>query len=97
MEMITEANRRGIKTENNLANLRKLWSREISNWGRDLPAWYNNDEVMKRVTTTHKANLYRKDPEYYYDFAKAVISPSNEPCCEKCNYYWVSHNQDSVV
>jgi hypothetical protein len=93
LAMIREADRRGIKTDKNKDNLINLRVRTISRWGHGIPAWYNNAKIMKRVTTTHKANLYRKDDEYYYKFKEAVISPNNEPCCDKCNYYWVTHKE----
>jgi hypothetical protein len=49
---------------------------------------------MARVTTTHQANLYRKDPEQYFDFATAVESKNNLPCCDRCQYYWVTHKEN---
>lgn len=94
LAMIREADRRGIKTDKNKDNLINLRVRTISQWGDGLPKWYNNKAIMAKVTTTHKANLYRKDDVYYQDFAKAVISPNNEPCCERCNYYWVTHKEN---
>lgn len=93
LSMIREADRRGIKTDTNKNNLITLRVATIKNWGNGMPSWYNDKAIMKRVTTTHKANLYRKDDIYYHDFAKAVVSPNNEPCCEKCNYYWVTHKE----
>lgn len=92
--MIGEANKRGIKTENNLKNINALRERAQVNWGSGFPKWYNNDKVMKRVTTTHKANLYRKDDIYYVDFKDAVTDNSNKPCCDRCNYYWVTHKEN---
>ena len=94
LAMIREADRRGIKTDKNKDNLIQLRVATIKNWGNGVPEWYNNKTIMKRVTTTHKANLYRKDDAYYNHFASAVTSPSNEPCCEKCNYYWVTHKEN---
>jgi hypothetical protein len=91
LAMIREADRRGIKTDKNKDNLLQLRVRTISQWGDGTPEWYNDKHKMDRVTTTHKANLYRKDEVFYHNFAKAVISPNNEPCCEKCNYFWVTH------
>jgi protein-tyrosine-phosphatase len=92
LAMIREADRRGIKTDKNKDNLLNLRVRTISRWGSGIPDWYNNNTIMKRITTTHKANLYRKDDIYYHDFVTAVTDPNNEPCCERCNYYWVTHN-----
>ena len=91
MAMIAEADRRGIKTDKNKENLINLRVRTISRWGNGRPAWYSYKATMARVTTTHKANLYVKDPEYYYGFVKSTLVKNNEPCCERCNYYWVSH------
>ena len=94
MVMLEEANKRGIKTENNLRNLNELNERAYRDWGYGMPFWMDDKKVMARVTTTHKANLYRKDPEHYYEFATAVESKSNEPCCDRCQYYWVTHRPD---
>ncbi len=91
LAMVREADRRGIKTDKNKENLFNLRVATIKNWGNGMPEWYNNKAVMSKVTTTHKANLYLKDEVFYHDFASAVISPNNQPCCERCNYYWVTH------
>lgn len=93
LAMVREADRRGIKTDKNKENLINLRVATIKNWGSGIPAWYNNKAIMAKVTTTHKANLYRKDDAYYYDFKEAVISPNNKPCCDTCNYYWVTHKE----
>ena len=93
MCMVDEANVRGIKTENNLRNLLELRNNVSHNWTSAEPAWMDDKAIMAKVTTTHKANLYRKDPEYYFEFAEAVVSKNNEPCCERCNYYWVTHKE----
>ena len=94
MVMVEEADKRGIKTENNLRNLNELHARAFEDWGYGMPFWMDDKKVMARVTTTHKANLYRKDPEYYHEFVTAVESKSNEPCCDRCQYYWVTHRPD---
>jgi hypothetical protein len=93
MVMIEEANKRGIRTENNLRNLNELNERAYKDWGYGMPLWMDDKKVMARVTTTHKANLYLKDPIFYTDFINAVANKNNEPCCDKCSYYWVTHNQ----
>jgi hypothetical protein len=93
MVMIEEANIRGIKTENNLRNLENLNERAYKDWGYGMPLWMDDKKVMARVTTTHKANLYRKDPEFYFEFHTAVESKNNEPCCDRCQYYWVTHKE----
>jgi hypothetical protein len=96
MTMVDEANERGIKTENNVRNLKNLSERMYQYWGVDNPGWMDDKKVMARVTTTHKANLYRKDPEFYFEFHTAVENPNNEPCCDKCQYFWVTHRPELI-
>jgi hypothetical protein len=91
MAMIKEADSRGIKTDKNLENLKALKARAGADWGYDIPMWYRDPFVMARVTTTHKANLYVKDSVYYFQFVDVLKSEDNKPCCDKCNYYWVTH------
>ena len=95
MAMVVEADKRGIKTVNNMANLTALYEVMSDTWGSGLPEWYKNKTVMAKVTATHKANLYRKDDVYYHEFVSAVTDPNNEPCCERCNYYWVTHKENA--
>jgi hypothetical protein len=91
MAMVGVANDRGIKTDKNVENLTALRNATQDDWGTGNPEWYDNDTIMSRVTTTHKANLYRKDPIFYYDLYEATTDKNNKPCCDKCNYYWVTH------
>lgn len=93
LAMVREADRRGIKTDKNMDNLINLRVATIKDWGDGLPEWFSNKSIMAKVTTTHKANLYRKDPIFYMDFVDAVANKNNEPCCERCQYYWVTHKQ----
>lgn len=95
MSMVKEADKRGIKTDKNVSNLMDLINTYGIDWGFDIPEWYENDVKMKRLTTTHKANLYKKDPQYYFEFYPAVAK--SNPCCpdrkEPCKYYWVTHEE----
>ena len=93
MAMVTTARLRGIKTDKNWENIMTLRLATIKNWGNGLPSWYTNRTELKRVTTSHKANLYRKDPEYYYAFSHNQANP----CCEKCQYYWPTHEERNVI
>jgi uncharacterized Fe-S center protein len=99
MTMVAEADKRGIKTDKNVANIMTLCETEGMYWGSDVPAWYEDDIVMKRLTTTHKANLYKKDPVYYFDFFSSLAK--SNPCCpnrkEPCKYYWVAHEENYEV
>ena len=88
--MVYEADWRGIKTDKNVSNLKTLKSAFSHLWGKAQPVW-SKPEHVKRVTMTHKANLYRKDPEIYAEFYTAKSSEFNKPCCDKCLYYWATH------
>jgi len=90
-DCVDVANERGIKTDKNVENLRTLRDLVGGRWGYGKPDWFSDQEALNRLVTTHRANLYIKDPIYYVDFQSAVESPYNEPCCEKCNYYWITH------
>lgn len=93
--MVTEAANRGIKIDKNLSNLNQLKSQYGKQWGKGLPSWTQDHNTMMRITTTHQANLFKKDPLYYIRFQYAVDSPYNAPCCperkEPCKYYWPTH------
>lgn len=91
--MIMEAKRRGIKTDKNENNIRSLFENFGESWGEGMPEWFFNQEDIMRITTTHKANLFRKDPLVYAVFQAATFSPYNVPCCDGCNYYWVTHKE----
>jgi hypothetical protein len=87
-EMINEAKHRGIKTENNEANINRIASNK---WNTEKPLWMQDKEKLGRVVGTHRANLYRKDPIYYAEYASAVNSKYNQPCCSDCLYFWPTH------
>jgi hypothetical protein len=89
LAMVREADRRGIKTDKNKDNLIQLRVATIKNWGSGVPTWYNDKEVVERLTESHRANLYRKDPEFYDVFR----NDNANPCCDKCQYYWVTHEE----
>lgn len=91
MSCVEEADARGIKTVNNVANINALSLANYENWGDGLPNWFHDPEMSRRVTTTHKANLYIKDPEYYHEFDVYLDDEYNKPCCDTCSYFWVTH------
>ena len=91
MTAIAMADMRGIKTENNMSNFKALAKIAALSWGDGDPAWIKAPTILKRVNATHQANLYRKDPIYYAEFADAVYSEYNKPCCEGCQYFWPTH------
>jgi hypothetical protein len=87
-EMISEAKYRGIKTENNEANINRIASKD---WNTEKPSWMKDKKVLGRIVATHRANLYRKDPVFYAKYAVAVNHELNKPCCPTCQYYWPTH------
>lgn len=94
--MISEAKKRGIKTDTNEANIQALESGYSNVWGTDMPKWFGDHTKMMRITTTHKARLFDKDPLFYARYAYAKHSIYNSPCCVGCNYYWVTHEERNV-
>ena len=90
--MITEAKLRGIKTDKNEENIRNLFNKVGDSWGDTMPDWYFDQNKIMRIITTHKANLFDKDPMYYAHFGYAKHSFFNQPCCSTCKYYWATHD-----
>lgn len=93
--MVQIANLRGIKTENNVKNLQTLYEQCWEDWGNEHPEFWRDENKVMRIITTHRANLFKKDPLYYVRYQYAVDSPHNNPCCptrkEPCKYYWPTH------
>lgn len=89
--MIHEAKLRGIRTENNEANLNKLKDQCWNTWGDNKPLFWSDTNKLMRIITTHKASLFDKDPLFYAKFGYAKHSIYNSPCCPECKYYWVTH------
>ena len=90
--MIEEARKRGIKVDKNEDNINNLENRFSHTWGTDMPEWFTSN-TFKRIMVTHRANLYRKDPIYYAHYASAVSHKLNVPCCDRCQYFWVTHKE----
>jgi phage I-like protein len=94
LAMVAEADKRGIKTDKNMENLTVLRNANKEAWGTSSPFWYHDEGIMRKINTTHRANLYIKDSEFYQPFFYAVDHKDNQPCCDKCKYYWVTHEYD---
>jgi len=92
MTAISIAGMRGIKVDKNRENIQGLArSKKSLIWEDNQPLWAKSPAILKRVTTTHRANLYIKDPIYYSHFKSAINDVNNKPCCEGCKYFWVTH------
>ena len=57
--MIAEAKSRGIKTENNEANLNNLKDMCWDDWGNNIPDYFQDENKLLRIVTTHRANLFK--------------------------------------
>lgn len=92
-----ECDNRGISTDKNWAAIEELMRKGNYNFSPNEinPWWLTDINMVIRVTQSHRANLYKKDPEYYYDFsinAKLFDDMRDKVvCCDKCNYCWPSH------
>lgn len=91
--MIREAKLRGIRTENNEANLNRLKDQCWESWGNTPPSFWEDTNKLMRVITTHRASLFDKDPMHYMRFGYAKYSLYNQPCCSTCKYYWITHEE----
>ena len=96
MIAIRLAELRGIKTDGNKSNFDSLVKSSYKYWQNNEPLWRKNPNILKLVNTTHKANLYIKDPIYYANYADAVYDKNNKPCCDGCKYYWPTHKEKNV-
>ena len=96
-EMIKEAKYRNINTKGNEKNITELIKKIGDSWNYNEPAWMLDTVKLMRVTTTHKYNLFKKDPIYYAQYQYTMHSPYNTPCCSNkkipCQYYWVVHEE----
>ena len=94
-EMIKEAKKRGINTDGNEKNITQLVKKVGDKWNHEAPTWMFDNAKLMRVITTHRVNLFKKDPLYYARFQDSIWSPYNTPCCPErktpCQYYWVTH------
>ena len=93
--MIAEAKIRGINTDGNEKNIESLIKKVGNSWNYNPPSWMYDNVKLMRVITTHRFNLFRKDPLYYARYQDSMYSPFNTPCCPDrktpCQYYWVTH------
>lgn len=87
-----ECERRDIRTMNNWNALMEMHDMNYDR-GDNLvaPHWMEDEEQSERIMLTHRGNLYKKDPIYYNQFADVFDTYMDYVCCERCNYFWVTH------
>jgi hypothetical protein len=87
-----ECERRGIKTDKNWSEIERMHESNYNRGsGLTIPAWMRDPVIANKIETTHRANLFIKDPIYYEDFQYATRTYRNMVCCDRCNYYWFTH------
>lgn len=93
----TECRKREIQTEKNMAAIVDLaMELDGSSLGR-VPAWWTDPVRKDRIITSHRASLYKKDPDYYaeWKFESDWVDAHRYAvvCCDRCNYYWPTHKE----
>lgn len=90
--IMVECASRGVKVDTNWAAIESVMS-EFTKCSP--PDWYTDLVTADRIITSHRAQLFFKNPEHYSDFwVDAKIFESNRTyftCCDRCNYYWPTH------
>jgi hypothetical protein len=87
-----ELDKRGYKWENNMETLVYFYT-EIAEM-RQTDGEFS-DKTLNRIIYTHRGRLYEKDPEHYMSFF--IYSDFRRfTCCERCDYYWPSHEKVGV-
>lgn len=89
-----EMKARGYKWENNWEVIQNTYMKYFLHGPQEAPKWMSNDK-FDRVVITHRGRLFAKAPELYPQYEKEYNVYRDYVCCERCNYYWVTH--DSVV
>lgn len=83
----TEWQRRGFK-DTVLESSQELVKKYNIKPSIKLPEWMTNPAVA----ITHRANLYLKDPIYYFEFQDEAKIYLDYVCCPgKCKYHWPTH------
>lgn len=88
-----EMEKRGYKWENNWEVIDRIHTQHFPNQeSAILPDWMTTEEFDK-VVTTHRGRLHAKAPELYPQYEEEFHTYRDSVCCERCNYYWVTHKE----
>ena len=88
----TEMAHRGYKWQNNWDVITDIFRKNFLTQRPTWPAWMIDDRFDK-VVITHRANLHIKAPELYPQYAIEAAYYRDYVCCDKCNYYWPTHDK----
>ena len=86
-----EMEHRGYKWEKNWAVIQDTYKRNFVDQPYEIPYWMIDDSMYSNVIITHRGRLWEKDPHYYAEYSLEGQTFRDHVCCDKCNYYWVSH------
>jgi hypothetical protein len=105
LAMDEECRARGINSEDLADKIADFFRAHYLGGHIGRPLWLTDPVLADRVITTHRANLYLKDPIYYADWAGDVehyeraicCDPRNRPKNSPCRYYWPTHDKEYNV
>jgi hypothetical protein len=94
-----ELNNRDIAFENNWnAILDNFWNSGIHMESiAAIPNWWADPVQADKIITTHRASLFKKDPQHYaqwmYESHWVDSHRDAAVCCERCTTYWPTHKE----
>lgn len=94
MAIRDELKERGFKWENNWHQLYDTFRRNFNGTTAQIPFWQTNSEYFRKILNTHRANLFIKNKEHYTKYFLDEMIYQNNVCCDRCNYFWVTHVDD---
>ena len=101
--MVTEAHNRGIATDKNWNEIKAIYLRAGWKVTGIMPKWFQDPVALDRIITSHRASLYKKNPEHYaqwkfesdwvdeHRWDVVCCGPKRKPTT--CNYYWPTHEE----
>lgn len=102
-EAVGELTKRGTPTEKNFDAAVKFYlmlGPEIRPFL--YPEWYRDGQTFLKISMTHRASLYKKNPEHYAQFAgessEVDLDPGAWMCCPvgtHAVYYYPTHVKES--
>lgn len=87
-----EMEKRGYKWENNWEVIQRVADTYFPNQESYILPWWFDDEYLDSVVITHRGRLYAKAPDLYPQYELEYNVHRDYVCCDKCNYYWPTHN-----
>lgn len=85
---------RNFKWENNWRQIQDTFRRKFNGIGAYKPYWQTNTDYHKKIMRTHRANLFLKNSEHYPEYSHYAEEYRKDVCCDRCNYFWVTHLED---